>query len=193
MPIQHPLLAAIGGLWSMLIGLGFLILAHEEFTPVKSLACIGTFPPDSEITLSASQSTLIVFVHPLCPCTRATFHELEQLLADTENKVSVFVVFTIPNGLPPDWKKGDLWRSAVQFDKTHVLEDPGGAESRRFSVEGSGHCLLYSPAGHLLFSGGITASRGHDGENPGRMALVELINTGHAAIDRTPVFGCSLL
>jgi hypothetical protein len=172
---------------------GFLILAQEEFTPVPVVAQGPLFPAGSAIPLSPRQPTLILFVHPLCPCTRASFHELSALLAEVPHKISLVVVFTIPKGLPGTWKQGDLWQSARELSDTQVMEDQDGIESRRFSVNGSGHCLLYAPSGRLLFSGGITASRGHEGENPGRLALVSLITTGHAAVDKTPVFGCSLL
>jgi hypothetical protein len=74
-----------------------------------------------------------------------------------------------------------------------VIRDQGGVEARRFDVEGSGHVLLYAPSGKLLFSGGITPSRGHEGDNAGRSAIVSLILRGHAPVDHTPVFGCSLL
>jgi hypothetical protein len=168
-------------------------MAREGFTPVKGLPQGMIFPAGSAIALSAHEPTLILFVHPLCPCTHASFHELENLLAEVPGKVSVVIVFTVPKGLPSDWKGGDLWQSAVALSGVRLTSDRDGVESRRFSVAGSGHCLLYSPSGALLFSGGITASRGHDGENPGRLALVSLITTGHAAINKTPVFGCSLL
>jgi hypothetical protein len=52
---------------------------------------------------------------------------------------------------------------------------------------------LYAPTGKLLFSGGITASRGHEGDNVGRSAIVSFILNGHAPVNHTPVFGCSLL
>ena len=190
---SHYLLVVLAGLWIALVAAGFWVLAREEFTPVASLSQGPTFPSGSSVPLASHQPTLILFVHPLCPCTRASFHELSDLLAEVPHKISLIVVFTIPKGLPDDWKQGDLWQAARSFPGTQVMEDRDGIESRRFGVNGSGHCLLYAPSGQLLFSGGITASRGHEGENPGRLALVSLIATGHAAINQTPVFGCSLL
>lgn len=168
-------------------------MAREEFTPIEALSQEKMFPAGSFIPLSPSQPTLVIFVHPLCPCTRASFHELESLTAELPKRISIVIVFTLPEGLPSDWKQGDLWKSAMAFSGVHITEDYRGNEARRFNVKGSGHCLLYSTSGALLFSGGITASRGHDGENPGRLALVSFITTGHAAINKTPVFGCSLL
>ena len=183
----------LGGLWIALIAGGSLLLAREEFTPAKPGIQEKAFPAGSIVPLSSRQPTLILFVHPLCPCTRATFHELDDLLADVRAQASVVIVFTVPKGLPANWKQGDLYRSARALSGIHVMEDEGGTESLRFGVNGSGHCLLYSPSGTLLFSGGITASRGHDGENPGCLALASFIKTGHALVNRTPVFGCSLL
>ena len=78
-------------------------------------------------------------------------------------------------------------------DTGRVVLDPDGREARRFGVKGSGHVLLYEPSGDLVFSGGITPSRGHEGDNPGRSAVIDLINGGRAAVHRTPVFGCPLL
>jgi hypothetical protein len=74
-----------------------------------------------------------------------------------------------------------------------VIDDPDGAETRRFGAATSGETLLYSPAGKLLFRGGITASRGHSGDNYGRDAIVALVNKPSRRFSNTPVFGCSLL
>jgi hypothetical protein len=173
--------------------MGSFILAREEYTPVCPSSIATAFPPGSALQLAAHEPTLILFAHPLCPCTEATLQELKDLLTDNSNKVSVVIVFSIPPGLPANWKQGDLWQSATRNPSFRVVQDSEGREARRFGVTGSGHCLLYSPSGRLLFSGGITGSRGHMGENPGRLALVALITNGHAAINHTPVFGCSLL
>ena len=70
--------------------------------------------------------------------------------------------------------------------------DNDGIEARRFGSSASGQVLLYNPQGKLLFSGGITASRGHSGDNDGRTAIVALLTQGQAAKDETPVFGCQL-
>jgi hypothetical protein len=53
--------------------------------------------------------------------------------------------------------------------------------------------ILYDAAGRLRFSGGITAARGHAGDNLGRSAIVELLEGDSPTATATPVFGCSLL
>jgi hypothetical protein len=186
-------LAAAGVLWGLLLIVGFLFLAQEEFTPVKSSLPVTLFPRSSAVRLASDKLTLVLFAHPHCPCTRASLHELDGLLAETQNRVSVTVVFTIPDGVPAHWEEGDLWNSAKSIPGLHVIRDQGGGEAHRFDVKGSGHVLLYAPSGKLLFSGGITATRGHEGDNLGRSAIVSFILDGHSPVSHTPVFGCSLL
>ena len=73
-----------------------------------------------------------------------------------------------------------------------VVFDPDGVEARRFGAETSGHTLLFGADGRLLFSGGITASRGHAGDNAGESAIVALVNNQTPTRTQTLVFGCSL-
>ena len=186
-------LAAAGVLWGSLVVVGFLFLAQEEFTPVKASLPVRLFPRKSAVRLVSDKLTLVLFAHPRCPCTRASLHELDGLLAETQNRVSVTVVFTVPDGVPPDWEQGDLWNSATSIPGVRVIRDQGGREAHQFEVQGSGHVLLYAPSGKLLFSGGITASRGHEGNNMGRSAIVSFVLNGHAPVSHAPVFGCSLL
>jgi hypothetical protein len=160
---------------------------------VKASLPVTLFPGNSAVRLVSDKLTLVLFAHPHCPCTRASLHELEGLLAGTRNRVSVTVVFTIPDGVPAGWEQGDLWNSVTSIPGFRVIRDQGGGEAHRFDVEGSGHVLLYAPSGKLLFSGGITASRGHEGNNVGRSAIVSFILGGDSPVSHAPVFGCSLL
>jgi hypothetical protein len=160
---------------------------------VKVAPQVALFPQDGALQLATDKPTLVIFVHPHCPCTRASLHELDRLLALIENRVSATVVFTIPDGVPAGWERGDLWNAATAIPGLHVIRDPRGQEALRFDVEGSGHVVLYAPSGKLLFSGGITASRGHEGDNVGRSAVISFVLHGHASVSQTPVFGCSLL
>jgi hypothetical protein len=52
--------------------------------------------------------------------------------------------------------------------------------------------MLYGSEGNLLFSGGITAARGHEGDNAGRSAIISCLTKSEAERNQTPVFGCSL-
>ena len=187
-------LVLIAGLvWIATLGTGFFALASEEFTPVPDAVLITKFPSRSAITLAADVPTLILFAHPHCPCTRASLHELDGLLASCSQRLAVTIVFVIPKGVGPHWEQGELWQLAARMPGVRVITDQDGHEAGRFGVKGSGHVLLYQPSGQLVFSGGITPSRGHEGDNPGHAAVVSLVTQGHAPVSHTPVFGCPLL
>jgi len=183
----------IGIFWLAMVLAGFAVLQREEFTPIPSTSVGRDFPRGSSIAMAPDRATLVIFLHPYCPCSRATLRQLGELLAETQNKEAVTVVFTIPKGLPPGWEKDNLWRTASAMPGVRVVRDEEGVEARRFNVIGSGHALLYAPAGRLLFSGGITASRGHEGDNPGQDAIVSFVLHGQSNVTHTPVFGCALL
>jgi hypothetical protein len=134
----------------------------------------------------------LIFAHPRCPCTRATIGELAVIMARCRDRVDARVLFYKPKGSAPDWEQTDTWRDAGRIPGVRVGVDPDGAEAARFSARTSGHALLYGPEGALLFSGGITASRGHAGDNPGRDSVVALVAGGDPQARETSVFGCPL-
>ena len=113
-------------------------------------------------------------------------------MAQTHGKVNAHVVFIRPEGLTEDWVKSDLWWKASAIPGVTVEIDNGNVEARRFHVETSGEALLYGSDRRLLFEGGITLSREHSGDNPGRTAITALVNWGSADESETLVFGCSL-
>jgi len=63
----------------------------------------------------------------------------------------------------------------------------------RVGAETSGYVLLYDRSGQLRFRGGITAGRGHAGDNAGEDAVVALVTGRPASRQQTPVYGCSLV
>lgn len=133
-----------------------------------------------------------MLAHPHCPCTQASVGELAQIMARLQGKVAAYVLFVKPKEAGRDWEDTDLRRSAEAIPGVKVVFDPDGVEARRFGAETSGHTQLFSTDGRLLFSGGITASRGHAGDNAGESAIVALVNNQTPARTQTLVFGCAL-
>ncbi|MDP9115261.1 MAG: RedB protein, partial [Acidobacteriota bacterium] len=84
------------------------------------------------------------------------------------------------------------WTKAQHLENVTVSWDDGGAEAKRFGATTSGSVLLYSSKGELLFAGGVTASRGHVGENFGLSRLQAALQTGHPDDLLSPIFGCGL-
>lgn len=182
---------ALGAAWLLAVALGLSFTMTYEATPGVA-ASLRDWPSGSRVHLDKNKATLLVVVHPQCPCTRATIGELDTLLSQCGDKIQVYTLFYKPKGTPKDWEKTDLWRSAAAIPGVRVLTDENGDEARRFHAVTSGQVFLFNPAGQLVFRGGITAGRGHFGDNAGRDAIVSLVTTGKAERDKTFVFGCSL-
>lgn len=183
---------AFGVLWVAATGTGLAMLALYANSAGKTQPAPSHWPLGSRIQLSDDRASLVLFVHPRCPCTRASLGELEKIVAHYGAAMEPWVVFLKPAGAGNNWEQTDLWRTAVAIPGVHVISDVGGAEARRFHAVTSGQTLVYSDRGELLFDGGITYARGHAGDNAGRTAI-EMCLSGHAPGYReTPVFGCSL-
>lgn len=150
------------------------------------------WPADSTLIRSETCPTLLVFFHPLCPCSKATLEELTRLLTKHKDKISVHIAFAC-DGNSLLLAQSSLYRDAKDLPGVHVVEDTSGAEAQRFGAATSGHVFLYSPSGRLLFEGGITPARGHEGGNLGTTAIHEWLASGRSTTTTAPVFGCELV
>lgn len=189
---QQYLLTAVCAAWVLMVGIGLGFLWRYENTPGPTAAAPPRWPADSRVHPATDRATLVMLAHPHCPCSRASVGELARLMAQTRGRVTAYVLFLKPAGSSDDWEKTDLWQSAAGIPGVSVVVDDDGVEARRFHAETSGQTVLYDAAGRLLFSGGITGSRGHSGDNTGRSTLVSLLNTGEAERKAAFVFGCPL-
>jgi hypothetical protein len=112
------------------------------------------------------------------------------------------VLFFQPQGADSDWFETRCWEAAQALEGVQVLADTEAKIASRFGVKTSGHVLLYDRQGQLAFQGGITPSRGHVGDNPGRRNVLALLretsgrSIANTAVDdpieTTCVFGCPL-
>jgi hypothetical protein len=189
---RRNLLIVLFVLWVPSVGFGVRVLLQYANTPGHQATPPDRWPRAAPIPPSQNRSTLVLFVHPQCPCSRASIGELEQIVACCGSKVEVSVLFFLPPEQNRDWPMTDLWHSAARIPGVHVMEDPSGAAAQLFGARTSGQALLYNTAGRLVFNGGITAFRGHAGSNDGREAIVALLRDGTTLHPRTRVFGCAL-
>jgi hypothetical protein len=183
---------ATAAIWLFSVAAVLALIANHANAPGRSGAIPQQWPVQNLIALDTNRPTLIMFVHPYCPCTRASLGELDSLMARCRGQFNAHVVFVKPAGLGEFEAKSDLWRRASAIPGVTVHSDSSGSETRLFHPETSGQTVLYDRDGRLLFQGGITISRGHAGDNPGRSALVALLNHQLVNEVETPVFGCSL-
>ena len=183
-----------------LIGLGwlvvivaatFMMVAYAN-SPGPAASPPGNLPDSSQISRDTKHATLVMFMHPRCPCSRASIGELALLMTHCPGRVNAHVFFLKPAEMPDDWVQTDTWREAAAIPGVVVHQDNAGSEARRFHVETSGDLVLYDTKGQLTFHGGITGARGHSGDNAGRSTVEALLLNQPAQTNRTPVFGCSL-
>jgi hypothetical protein len=179
-------------LWLLVVGIGLSVLLGYENTPGVAAKPLASWPADSQIQRQPGRATLVMLVHPHCPCSRASIGELAVLMAQSQERLTAYVLFLKPAGFSDDWEKTDLWQSAAGIPGVQPIVDHDGVEARRFHAMTSGQTVLYDAGGRLLFSGGITVARGHAGDNAGRSAIVSLVNAKVAEQAETPVFGCPL-
>jgi hypothetical protein len=179
-------------LWLLIAGGGLSVLWSYENAPGVAAAPPTVWPAGSQIQRAEGSDTLVMLVHPHCPCTRASLGELAEIMARCQGRLHAYVLFLKPEGFSDDWEKTDLWQTAASIPGVTAIVDDRGAEASRFIAATSGQTILYDEQGHLLFSGGITASRGHFGDNAGRGAIISLVKTGSAEGTETSVFGCPL-
>ena len=185
------LIAVIAG-WLALVGTGTFALARYKEKPGASAHAPSTWP-GSDIIRVTDRPTLVLFAHPMCPCTRATISELNRLVGRLDGRVTFYVLFLGLDDAPDDWSTSDLIVQAKAIPGVQVLVDHRGEEAARFGTRTSGQVLLYDTAGQLQFEGGITTARGHEGDSPGAGRILALVGGDTKGTASTaPVFGCGL-
>ena len=181
-----------GAVWVVAVASGFVLLTAYRSRPGDAGSPPVHWPAESVLEPAHNGPTLVMFAHPKCACTRASLSELDRMLSRLPERPRTYVAFLLPAGTGGDWRETDLWRSAEHIDGVRVFADVEGREAARFATATSGTTLLYDASGKLVFSGGITAARAHEGDSFGQERLVAVLS-GHPPDRRdSPVFGCSL-
>jgi hypothetical protein len=152
------------------------------------------------MTTLSEQPTLYLFMHPRCPCTRATIAQLQRVLTasglEKTKLPEVIVIATIPSSAAEkdsDWLESATLRMASDLPNATVQYDSGGVKARSFGAQASGSVALYAADGGLLFAGGVTVSRGHEGDCLGAEQLLQQIKNPYEQVPMTaPALGCRL-
>ena len=146
----------------------------------------------SSIERSRNQGQLIAFIHPRCSCSRATVRQLMQLTSQATGSFDVSFQFFCPSSQPRSWVKTPLWEMASTLPNAQCEIDWDGTEAQLHGVNTSGHVLFFDEQGTCQFNGGVTISRGHDGESVALKTLSLIVNQRHTSFVEYPVFGCAL-
>jgi hypothetical protein len=180
-------------LWALGVAFGLTQLWAYENTPGVAAAPPAHWPDASRLPRPADRAALVVLIHPQCICSHATIAELARLHGRVGDRIDTYVLVFSPGGADLAWVRSPLWQKAAAIDGVVMVADDRGAEAAIFGAATSGQTLLYDRGGRLRFNGGITGSRGHEGDNAGRTAVERLVADEQAEHASTFVFGCSLL
>jgi hypothetical protein len=190
--------AALIAVWAVAVAVGWWQTVRYEFatTGWGESRFARSWPIDSALVPAAGRPTLLVFLHPKCPCTRATLNELDRLVATVAGqhltRPKLQIVAAVPPEADESWWDTKTVAVGRQLAGDNVYIDRAGREAARFGVSTSGTLLLFDESGNRRFGGGITVSRGHEGDSAGADCLVERIAGRGVGVAEMPVFGCRL-
>ncbi|WP_442484425.1 hypothetical protein [Aeoliella sp. SH292] len=192
---NHLWCAAIVG-WCLAATAVWCWATSYEFTTYANSAPVATrWPAGTTLELAAGRPSLLLFLHPRCPCSRATVHELTRVIdhLPDADRPRLTIVATLPPDATPDWRETDTVRNLLKLPHSSVVWDTDGVLANKFGATTSGTVQLYQPDGELLYAGGITPSRGHQGDNAGSDTLTQLLTRETSiATASLPAFGCRL-
>jgi len=188
------ILLACGALvWVGAVGLGFKYLLDYSVEAGTPASAPERWPTESRIPAPGGAYTLVMTIHPQCPCSRASVTELNNLMALLRrDRVKGYVLVVKPADFPDAWIATESVRNAARIPGVDVIVDIDGKESSRLGAATSGQVLLYGPDARLRFAGGITPERGHLGDSAGRQRILSLVRTGTADGKDSLVYGCAL-
>lgn len=183
-------LAIVG--WAVVTVAGMAMLGMYSARPGEASQAPQQWPADSTVASASERVTLVMAVHPRCPCSHSSVAELARLMRQASGRLDAVVLAYHPAGSKPRWSETGLVSAAAAIPGVRVKPDPDGDEARRLGMLTSGAVAVYDPSGQCLFSGGITGARGHEGDNAGRDAVLALLDDPARGVSPTPVFGCAI-
>jgi hypothetical protein len=182
----------IAAIWLIVAGSGAVALLARESRGADRGTTPRTWPGNTKLERDAGKPTLLMFLHPNCPCTRAGVAQLTRILSATPPGSHPKVIFVARPAVEQDWRAGWLTSMAQAIPGTTMVHDAGSAEAKRFGVTTSGHVLLYSADGTLRFDGGVTLGRGHQGDNDAAGTLSRVLALSEHEFAQTAMFGCAI-
>lgn len=179
--------------WLGLCGLGTGVLWSYAQSEGELGEPSQTWPLPSVEPPVPDGATLVLFAHPRCPCTSASMTAVERLMARFPEGLGVVVVFFEPEGADEAWRDSALWRRAESLRGAAVVADRGGRWTAAAGAMTSGIAGLYGVDGRLLYWGGLTPSRGHEGDSIGIDAVSAALRGDRAHARQGSVYGCPIL
>jgi len=177
--------------WLGSIVIGYAWLFRYSFVAGEASTAPESIPRSLAPPGSSSRWQVFLALHPHCPCSLATVRELAKVLTRAADVSVVTVLMYKPSNEPDSWLEGRLLDECRRMN-CRVQPDPEGRFAKVLGTVTSGDVVVYDASGKLRYHGGITGSRGHEGDNPGQQAVIDLLRGGSASHSSMPVFGCPI-
>jgi hypothetical protein len=177
--------------WLAVMAGSYAWLLRYSFAGGRTSVAPRTIPAGLGMSPRLTRPQLLLALHPRCPCSRATVNELAKILTRAPQACDVTVFMYKPPGEPDSWLESGLLDACRRMG-CQIRPDPGGRLAASLGNLTSGGVVLYDAGGKLRYQGGITGSRGHEGDNAGEQAIIEILlgrRSGHKSM---PVFGCPI-
>ena len=192
MTLRRWLLPAGLVLWFVGVVGATVLVWRYKMSPARAADAPARWPSASALHASADRPSLVFVAHPQCPCTVASMTELARLADELGGHAQIDIVLVRPVGTDAGFEDGTIAERAAHIPGAHVHIDIDGVEAARFGAHASGTTLLYARDGALLFRGGLTISRGHEGRSAAHDRIIELVKSERSdRLVTTPVFGCA--
>lgn len=179
--------------WGSLVACSFAYLNNYNQTPGE----IGSISAEASLPLrrppAEKQWLLSMGIHPQCPCTRASLAELERLMVHLDRLVHTRVYVFKPSETDSSWLETPLMKKLYGVAGVEILLDQDGQIANQLGILTSGGVMLFDREGQLKFRGGLTSSRGHEGDSLGTQAIRELVYGRNPLQHHAPVYGCKII
>lgn len=179
--------------WIAMCATGVWQLSEHATTPGTAGAIVTELPATlaEQLNWKFDTQLLVLAAHPQCPCLPASLSELTAVLRESPD-LTLRVLTYEPSMHPESWNPDARAAHFADLPPGTAVLDHDGQLATQLGADTSGHFFLFRKNGSLAFTGGITRSRGHGGENANRRALLRALQSATTQPVGTPVFGCPL-
>jgi len=179
--------------WFIVVLCGMSLMVGYSNTPGEKSSPPNILLKEAPISFNDNNYQLLMFIHPKCPCTRSSIRELTRLITSCPENITVTFFCFDPSDQNDNWLNTAIVKSAQAIPNSIIISDVDGKTAEAFDAKTSGHVLLYHSNGRLLFSGGITAGRGHEGDNIGRTFITDIVKNKGSENSQCLVYGCPII
>src|SRR4051794_8630920 len=103
-PVKKSLAVLLVTAWAAALAIGAAKLWHFDSTAGEPSRAPAQWPSDTQLVHDPSRPTLLLSIHPQCPCSRATLSELARLMTRSQGKVNAIVLVVRPAGVAAGWE-----------------------------------------------------------------------------------------